>query len=106
LWERYNRYVEQKEPLLTMAYFALTLLSRGDQRSAAAHFNIEYAIFRKLGELTSTRGDNLVARKAEGAKHPLSDPEKLWIETAVKTIIRHLAAGGGSQLTMAQLPPL
>ena len=105
LWDRFNRYIEQKEPLLSMAYFCLTLLERGDRKAAAQAYNIDYSLLRKLGELTSTRGDNATARKATVTKQ-LSGDEKSWIEQAIKSIIRHIAEGRATKLLLSSLPPV
>ena len=106
LWERYNRYVERREPLLSMAYSSLTILVRGDRKDAVRRYNIQFAVLSKLGELTSERGDALRARKAVGAGTPLTGPETAWIEAALKAIIRHLAERRSAQLTMADLPTI
>jgi hypothetical protein len=105
LWDRFNGYLAQREPLPSMAYFCLTLLERGDRKAAAAHFNIDIDVLRKLGELSSTRGDNSTARKAHGATQLRAD-ERRWIEEAIKATIRRLGTGQGKPLTMADLPKL
>ena len=108
LWVRFCRYVDGQEPLLAMAYFCLDLLESGDRRMhAARRLGIEQAILRKLGELTAKRGDDLTARKAEPDRKPLSGEERVWIETAIKKIVRHLATRQpGITLMIADLPPL
>jgi len=106
LWERYCRYLAGKEPLLSMAYFCLTILERQDRRAAAQHFGIEYAVLNKLGELTSTRGDDVTARKMTAKTILLTGSERVWIEAAIKAIILHLGTRGrGATLLMATLPP-
>jgi len=107
LWERYSRYLAGKEPLLAMAYFGLTLLERGDRRRAARDFRIDVEVLRKLGELTSTRGDGLTARKMSTGVVPLTGPESQWVEATIKAIIRHIATlNSGASLSLADLPPL
>jgi len=107
LWDRYCRYVAGQEPLLSMAYFCYTLLARGDQRGAAKTFDIEDKVLRKLSELTSTRGDNLSARKMTATTAPLTRTERVWIEAAIKSIIKHLATRSqGTRLQMTSLPPI
>lgn len=107
LWTRFCRYLANQEPLLSMAYSCLTLLERGDRKLAAKHYLIHIDVLRKLGELTSTRGDNATARKLTGQTSPLSWQERAWIEAAIKAIIRHIASRKpGVTLTMADLPSL
>jgi hypothetical protein len=107
LWERYCRYIESQEPLLSMAYFCLTLLERGNRKQAAKHYSIQLDVLRKLGELTSTRGDSIIARKLTSNTIPLSSDETVWVEAAIKAIIRHLAtANPGQALDMTDLPLL
>lgn len=107
IWDRFCAYVAGKEPLLSMAYFCLTLLERGNRKAAAGHFGVELAVLSKLGELTSERGDGATARKMTPNTKPLSGAERTWLETAIKALCIHLAgAGSGQSLSMANLPPL
>lgn len=114
LWTRYVKYQEGREPLLSMAYFCLTALESdaGSRVDAATKYKIHANVLRKLGELTSTRGDSATARKASGALNtiPLSGQESAWIEAAVLWLIRRageVATGGDpSPLQMSELPPL
>jgi hypothetical protein len=102
LWQRYVRYEQTREPLLSMAYFCLTYFedaagtgAKGSQRRkmAAEALGVEEGVLRKLAELTSTLGDADSARK----KNPQSKgrgptvEEKEWIETTVKLLIRKMA---------------
>lgn len=107
-WNRYCRYVEDKEPLLGMAYSCLTYLERDKVRSAAAqHYGIELDVLNMLGKLTSTRGDNSTARKFSSDTTPLSSDEETWIKSAIVKIINHLATiKPGQILKMTDLPPL
>ena len=107
LWARICHYLASQEPLLSMAYFCLTFLERGNRELAATHYAIHRDVLRKLGELTSNRGDNLVARKRKGPAIPLSGQETAWIEETIKAIVRHIASRKpGVTLTMADLPSL
>lgn len=112
LWHRYSGHKEGREPLLSMAYFCLTLLeSDGRGRSGAAQrFGIDLAILGKLGEITSTRGDDATARKVHGkAPLPLTDVERAWVEAAMKAVIRRVAEfapGDPISLIMSDLPAL
>src|SRR4029077_20727896 len=66
---RFRGYQDGREPLLSMAYFCLTVVlsAAGDRnrlRNAAKIFGIKEDVLRKLGDLTSNRGDRTTARKA------------------------------------------
>jgi hypothetical protein len=93
LWLRFQKYVEGQEPLLSMAYFCLTVVQAiaGNRSAASKKYCIDLKVLNKLGELTAQRGDALSARKALGKKYePLKGSEKTWIETAVKYLILRL----------------
>lgn len=108
LWNRYRQYVEGKEQLLSMAYFCLTVLEsdfpNNKRAGAARKYGIHVDVLQKLGELTTTRGDERTARKAEPNRNfaPLTGKEEEWIRTAVKSIIRrvgeHNASGSAAGL--------
>ena len=107
LWARYLRYVAGSEPLLSMAYACLTLLERGNRRQAEGLYGVEYEVLSKLGELTSTRGDALTARKPGEATAPLSATESRWVDAAIRAVTRHIATRAGDEtLKMADLPAL
>ena len=66
LWKRYEMYLDKKEPICSMAYFCLTVIeakAKG-RLKASLMFSIDKRVLNKLGELTTTRGDSLTARKA------------------------------------------
>ena len=113
MWERYARYREGAESLPSMAYFCLTVFNglAGGITEAASEYNISEAILKKLGNLTSTKGDPSMARKApqRGPYKPLTKREIDWLETAVLAIIRRLGEAAISptslrKITMADLP--
>jgi len=116
LWGRYQGYLDGKEPLLSMAYFCLTVLeTRGkgnkNRREAASKlFAIKKDVLDTLGRLTTQRGDNLTARKAQATPVTLSGSEEAWIEKVIKLLIRRIgeyrSAQTLPQITMADLPPL
>ena len=112
LWQRYRMHKEGKEPLLGMAYFCLTLVRShaGGLGSASQAFNIELQLLRKIGELTSTRGDMRSARKMSSAVQSLSSVEQSWVDEAVRSIILQVgrSSNGPSsfKLRMAHLPAL
>lgn len=87
---RYQGYLGGREPLLSMAYFCLTVLeaNAGNRASAATMYGIDKAVLRKMGELTTRRGDRFSARKAiAGPVLPLTGEEGAWLEAALKALI-------------------
>ncbi len=108
---RYEGYLDHREPLPAMAYFCLTVLetNAGGREAAASQYGIDVAVLRKIGELTSTRGDALTARKADAAK-PLTGAECSWLEAAIIKVIWRLGdtrgAAGVASITMSDLPSL
>ena len=96
MWSRYQSYKQGREPLLSMAYFCLTVLegstglTNGARGEAARRYNIDRPILDQLGELTSTRGGEGDARKfnAAATRTPLNPKETNWIEEALKLLIR------------------
>ncbi len=114
MWQRYQGYLDQREPLLSMAYFCLTLIEvdAGGRSAAASKYRVDETVLRKLGELTSTRGDATTARKFTRATNtnPLKGEEIAWIEAAVKALILQVGAVNTSDpttsLTMSDLPAL
>jgi hypothetical protein len=112
---RFRGYQDGREPLLSMAYFCLTVVlsAAGDRnrlRNAAKIFGIKEDVLRKLGDLTSNRGDRTTARKAHASSHPLTGPERAWVEASIKQLVLRLcdppSLDKREQLTMADLPSL
>ena len=65
MWERYEGYLKGREPLLSMAYFCLTVLEssvrnepgKGNKREKALRaYVIQDKVLSKLGELTTNLG--------------------------------------------------
>lgn len=111
LWRRYEGYRAQREPLSAMAYFCLTVLdaSAGGRAAAAKKYNINLGVLRKIGELTTNRGDTGTARKMQSRLVPYSPKEIGWLEAAITIIIRRVAEIDGTAcptLTMKDLPDL
>ena len=109
LWDRFGGYRAGRELLLNMAYFSLTLIANfggGSKRQAAAAYKIDAKILDKIGELTSERGDHLIARKLTKRTGPLTLAEASWLEAAILAIMRHLAGPRQNQLRMSDLPQL
>jgi hypothetical protein len=112
LWHRYEGYLNQREPLLSMAYFCLTVVeySAGGRPMAARKYCISKYVLDKLGALTAL-GDERMARKKIGKSRPLTATEMTWIEAVIKAMIRRVgevAARSSSlaQITMADLSDL
>jgi hypothetical protein len=127
LWRRWWRHREQEqEPLLSAAYWALTMLeaapglaapakprpSSKRRQAASAFFNIDLDVLNMIGKLTSTRGGNDEERKAEGRATPLSPAERQWLEATFRVLVRRVAEqahpGGPppKPLAMSDLPSL
>jgi hypothetical protein len=114
LWHRYQGYVEGREPLLSMAYFCLSLLKwrAGDRRQASKEYGIQYDVLDRLGQLTATKGDMGTARKLNSYSTltPLSQTEVEWVRAAVEAVIHRVgeygSAGSLPQIRMSDLPRL
>jgi len=121
LWQRYNNYLDGKEPLPSMANFCLTLVEnkadgkgkKGKREFAANLFLIDKTILIMLGNLTANRGDPMTARKVPDkgrSMTALSEKEKKWIEAAVKILIRRMGELANIQtaklITMTDLPKI
>ncbi len=113
VWMRYQGYLDGREPFLPMAYFCLTVLESdaGTRQNAVMLYRIDQTVLRKIGELTSLRGNNLIARKAHsGPTRELRNEERNWLECVIKLLIWRCGETGERALlpiiTMADLPPL
>jgi hypothetical protein len=114
LWQRYEGYLNNREPLPSMAYFCLTWLEAkaGSRDHAAKSYRIAKDVLRKLGELTALRGDEKTARKIKQGSTlvPLGSTEIKWIEASIKTVIRRVGEISSDPslpvITMGDLPIL
>lgn len=112
LARRYDGYRSGREPLQGMAYFALTVVEvmGGGRKSAAERIGVDETVLRKIGELSSTRGDAESARKAGRDLQPLTSEERVWLEAAVREMILRVgdtrSSAGRPVLSMADLPTL
>jgi hypothetical protein len=114
LWQRYEGYLENHEPLQSMGYFCFSLLKfrAGSPKKAEKLYLIHFKVLKKLSELTSTKGDEKTARKIDHGSSfdPLSAIEIEWIQATTKTIIRRVgeidAAPSLPVITMNDLPKL
>jgi hypothetical protein len=116
LVKRYEGFIKRKEPLLSMAYFCLTVIESGNDSTSKGitKFNVDKKVLKKLGELTSKRGDMNESRKAKGRTsfEPLTSKEIDWITVVVRLLIRRKAeydydpGGSYSLIDMSCLPEL
>ncbi|MBI4643263.1 MAG: hypothetical protein HY743_05935 [Deltaproteobacteria bacterium] len=114
LWQRYEGYLNNREPLQSMGYFCFSLLKfrAGGLKNAEKMYRINFEVLKKLSELTSTKGDEKTARKFESviSLGPLSAVENEWIKTAVRIIIRRVGEIDNAPslpiITMNDLPKL
>jgi hypothetical protein len=111
IYDRVSRYRAGEIPLGPMADFCLTVLEKGGQRSAAAKkYNIDIKVLSHLGTLAAEKGGRAHSRKWKGWSSEYTDQERIWIEAAVKAIIRRAAEvahdprNAKHQITMADLP--
>lgn len=114
-YRRWLAFHDGREPLPATAYFILTIAERsaGGRREAAQTYRIDAEVLRKVGELSSTRGSEMTARKADSQRqyHDLSPDEESWLQQALRMLIQRLgehASGAAtlSQITLADLPSL
>lgn len=113
-YRRWLGFRSGKEPLQAMSYFVLTLAEKAanGRRLAAGRYEIDFDILQKIGELSSTKGNELTARKAGALNQyqELSATEKRWLEDAVRLLIyrlgEHASRAQLSQITFAELPNL
>jgi hypothetical protein len=119
LWQRYEGYIENHEPLQSMAYFCLTFLlsnsgtpKKGQKKLQLVEeiFKIEFGVLKKLSELTSIKGDLKTGRKFGSSTIPLTAAESEWIIAAVRAIISRVGEINSnpslSIITMNDLPKL
>lgn len=111
-YRRWIRFKEGKESLQSISYFVLTVIENiaGGRRLAAITFSIEEGVLKKIGELSSTRGDADTARKAKAALLDLTSAEKHWLEEATRKLVyrigQHASGGPLNILTFADLPAI
>jgi hypothetical protein len=103
---RYKMYRDGRESLLNMAYWCLKVMeyTAGGRPEASDQYQIDQRVFRKLGELCSSRGDVYEARTLKGnaAIPPLKPVEREWIRAVVKRLI--LRVGEYAYDPVAKLP--
>jgi len=108
MYLRYKAYRENRETLTAMANMCRTVLeeSAGGRKGASLKYFVNLNVIRKLGDLVSTRGSELEARKMpkSGTFTPLTQKEKSWIEAVIKKII--LRVGEHAFDPQKQLPQI
>jgi len=118
MWYRYVGYRKEREPLISMAYFCLTVLEasagsqRNRRRAAANRYYIDMSVLRTLGRFCGA-GDQRTARKVVSRpQRALTSAEVQWVETAVRTLIRRAGEYAANPAALrkvvaqADLPPL
>lgn len=123
MWEQYERYKQDRDRLLPMAYSCLARLehrarnhpARGNRRmKTGSMYRVDYEVLDKIGDLTNTLGDEVEARKLS-PQSKLRTPtaqEVKWMEAALRLLIRRAGQYAADpqrdwpQLTMADLPEL
>jgi hypothetical protein len=94
MFVRYEDYRKDREPLLSMANFCLTVLEqsaggRRKRKQAARKYSIEEKVLNRLGRMCA-RGSEREARKAPAnlAFAPLRSDDREWVVAVVKAMIR------------------
>jgi len=117
LIDRYRRYRDGEEPLLSMSYFCLTVIetranknASSKRMSAANNCCLDHDILDKVGKLSSTRGDSNSSRKFNPSPKALTSKEQTWVDSAIRHIAMQLAAVDAGKtpdkLIMSDLPHL
>ena len=107
MYDRFMGYRSDREPLLGMAYFCLTVLENrppppppqkprksrpnGLRAKAAKKHGIDLDVLDKIGRLSSEKGGPLEARKQAGTNDPLTPSETRFLERAIVALIRRAA---------------
>ena len=114
MYQRYTSYRRGHEPLASMVYFCLTVFeySNGGSRKAVKECQIAKKVLNKIGNLCNNKGGRLGARKAVGITAELTNPERRFLEEAVRTMIRRAAEKAHDpdkklpMVCLSDLPPI
>ena len=101
LWNRYERYVEGREPLAGMAYACFTFIIKvvyNGRTDASKTLNISDPVLKELGRLAGAKGE----RKYPTAG-PYSGHEKAWLEAAIRLLIRRVGAQAAGAPALRQI---
>ena len=116
MWTLYEGYLLGRDRLLPMAYTCLTRFKYGvgNNKEAASRYRVSRNVLDKLGTLSTTSGDETMARKWVSGRppQPLTDREKEWVEDAIRLLIYRAGQyasdrdGEWPKITMKDLPRL
>ena len=88
----YGKYQADRTNITTVAYFCLTCLmdiAQNDKiRAASKAYGISAKKLRRVGELSSTKGGQYSARKADATRHELNEEEIRFLEDMMKLMIQ------------------
>lgn len=111
---RWRGYRAGREPLLSMAYFCLTVVEKVLAKSraeAARKYAIHLDVLRELGRITANRGDAINARKAYPGFRPLTANEEAFVESVILALVRRVGERAAEptrvpspNLTLADFP--
>ena len=94
MYHRFCAYKRQREPLVSMVYFCLTMLISSatppNRIAAAKKYRISRGILRRIGDLTTNKG-GAQARKAAGVANALTSTERSFLTAAVRVVILRAA---------------
>ena len=114
-WVRYRKVkIGIGESIQSASYYLLTVVvnfTGENMKKAASILFVDYKILKKIGELTSIRGNNFTSRKSLSRNTlELSIIEKHWLDIAVKNILIQAATMNGdrkpSRIELNDLPNL
>ena len=112
---RFEGYLNNREPLPSMAYFCYTMLTKylsEGPTDTVNKYGIGMNVLTKVRTLASTKGGRAAARKMEGIGEELDPSEVIFLKEAVKVMIRRVAELAHdphkqrSKVTLADLPKL
>ena len=89
MYHRYEGYRLRREPLPSMAYFCLTMLTAmlcNSPKDASQKFCIRRNVLEEVAKLSSYKG-GLEARKADAVDNELTKDERRFLEEAVRKFI-------------------
>lgn len=102
-YDRWIRFREGKEPLLSMAYYIFTHMKNayGGINQISKTLSVSNNVLEKVSTLSSRHGDEKTARKAQENMKPLKPEEAVWLEAAIRKLIYRMGEhSSGRNLTM------
>jgi hypothetical protein len=85
LWNRFEQYIGEREPLAGMAYACLTFITKvmyNGRDEASKELNISDPMLKELGRLAGGKGER---KYPTGGAY--SNREKAWLEAAIRLLI-------------------